>query len=170
VRDRNWYRKFEQALDGCGHGTPQIGTTLKPVQAGRGTHDARHLINDYPSSPGPEAIYREYTNETFSTLKPHPAEWEHTGLLGPVLRAEVGDTIKVVFKNNATHPFAMHPHGVFYAKDSEGTGYNDGASTPDKKGVPPGKTHTYIWEVPERAGPGPNDPSSICVALSLARR
>jgi len=90
-----------------------------------------------------KAIYREYTDETFTTLKPRPAEWEHTGFLGPVLRAEVGDTIKVVFKNNATHPFAMHPHGVFYAKDS------------------PGKTHTYIWEVPERAGPGPNDPSSI---------
>ena len=108
-----------------------------------------------------KAIYREYTDETFTTLKPRPAEWEHTGLLGPVLRAEVGDTIKVVFKNNATHPFTMHPHGVFYAKDSEGTGYNDGSSTPGKNGVPPGKTHTYVWEVPERAGPGPNDPSSI---------
>ena len=27
--------------------------------------------------------------------------------------------------------------------------------------VPPGATFTYEWEVPERAGPGPNDPSSI---------
>src|SRR5208283_2794777 len=59
-----------------------------------------------------KAIYREYTDGTFTTLKPRPAEWEHAGLLGPVLRAEVGDTIKVVFKNNATHPFSMHPHGV----------------------------------------------------------
>ena len=108
-----------------------------------------------------KAIYREYTDETFATLKPRPAEWEHTGMLGPVLRAEVGDTIKVVFKNNGTHPFTMHPHGVFYAKDSEGAGYADGTSTPDKNGVPPGKTHIYTWEVPERAGPGPNDPSSI---------
>jgi len=108
-----------------------------------------------------KAIYREYTDEMFSTLKSRPAEWEHAGLLGPVLRAEVGDTIKVVFKNNGTHPFSMHPHGVFYAKDAEGAGYNDGASFADKDGVPPGKTHTYIWEVPERAGPGPNDPSSI---------
>ena len=108
-----------------------------------------------------KAIYREYTDETFTTLKPRAAEWEHTGMLGPVLRAEVGDTIKVVFKNNGTHPFTMHPHGVFYAKDSEGAGYADGTSTPDKNGVPPGKTHIYTWEVPERAGPGPNDPSSI---------
>lgn len=121
------------------------------------------------TEPGPhrigstyrKALYREYTDETFTTLKPRPTEWEHAGLLGPVLRAEVGDTIKVVFKNNATHPFTMHPHGVFYAKDSEGANYSDGASTPDKDGVLPGKTHTYIWRVPERAGPGPNDPSSI---------
>jgi len=108
-----------------------------------------------------KAIYREYTDESFSKLKPRPAEWEHLGMLGPVLRGEVGDTIRVVFKNNATHPFSMHPHGVFYAKDSEGSGYDDGFTGPDKMGVPPGKTHVYVWEVPERAGPGPNDPSSI---------
>jgi hypothetical protein len=55
----------------------------------------------------------------------------------------------------------MHPHGVFYAKHSEGAGYDDGESSEGKHGVPPGKTHIYTWEVPERAGPGPNDPSSV---------
>ncbi len=57
----------------------------------------------------------------------------------------------------------MHPHGVFYDKDSEGALYDDGTSGADKEddAVPPGKTHIYIWKVPERAGPGPNDPSSI---------
>jgi manganese oxidase len=110
-----------------------------------------------------KAVYREYTDETFAHLKPRPAEWESSGILGPILRAEVGDTIRVVFKNNATHPYSMHPHGVFYKKDSEGALYEDGTSGSDKFGsaVPPGKTHVYIWEVPERAGPGPNDPSSI---------
>ena len=110
-----------------------------------------------------KALYREYTDETFTQLKPRPAEWEHTGILGPILRAEVGDTIRVVFKNNATHPYSMHPHGVFYDKDSEGALYEDGTSGADKDddAVPPGKTHVYIWRVPERAGPGPNDPSSI---------
>jgi len=110
-----------------------------------------------------KAIYREYTDATFTALKPRPPEWEHAGILGPILRAEVGDTIKVVFKNNGTHPYSMHPHGVFYEKASEGTAYNDGSSATDKVGggVPPGQTHTYTWEVPERAGPGPRDPSSI---------
>src|SRR5215510_11428059 len=48
-----------------------------------------------------KALYREYTDETFSTLKPRPADSEYLGMLGPVLRAEVGETIRVVFKNNA---------------------------------------------------------------------
>jgi len=110
-----------------------------------------------------KAIYREYTDATFTKLKPRAPEWQHLGILGPVLRAEVGDTIQVVFKNNATKPYSMHPHGVFYNKDSEGSVYDDGSSASDKAHsiVPPGETHTYTWEVPERAGPGPSDGSSI---------
>ncbi|MGC1617771.1 MAG: multicopper oxidase domain-containing protein [Candidatus Acidiferrum sp.] len=110
-----------------------------------------------------KAIYREYTDDTFTTLKERSAEGAYLGLLGPILRAEVGDTIKVVFKNKATHPFSMHPHGVLYQKDSEGADYNDGTSGADESdgAVPPGETHTYVWQVPERAGPGPNDPSSV---------
>lgn len=110
-----------------------------------------------------KAIYREYADTTFTTLKPVDDKWQHLGILGPAIHAEVGDTIKVVFKNNARFPFSIHPHGVFYQKDSEGALYNDGVQASDKKGdaVPPGGNYTYIWQVPERAGPGPHDPSSI---------
>jgi manganese oxidase len=110
-----------------------------------------------------KAVYREYTDESFSHLKPRSPEWEHAGILGPIIRAEVGDTIHVVFKNNATRPYSVHPHGVFYNKDSEGSMYDDGTSGADKEddSVPPGHTHLYTWQVPERAGPGPDDPSSL---------
>jgi FtsP/CotA-like multicopper oxidase with cupredoxin domain len=110
-----------------------------------------------------KAVYREYTDNTFAHLKPRAPEWEHAGILGPILRAEVGDTIQIAFKNNATRPYSMHPHGVFYNKDSEGAPYDDGTSGADKEddAVPPGKQHVYTWQVPERAGPGPNDPSSV---------
>lgn len=109
-----------------------------------------------------KAVFREYTDASFSTLKKRPAEWEHLGLLGPVIHAEVGDTIQVFFKNNGTQSYSMHPHGVFYEKSSEGSYYNDGANDPTHNGViAPGGTHTYIWKVPERAGPGPSDPSSV---------
>ena len=80
-----------------------------------------------------KAIYREYTDETFTTLKPRPPQWEHLGMLGPLIRAHVGDTVKVVFKNNASFPASVHPHGVFYDKDSEGAVYEDGTSGKDKK-------------------------------------
>ena len=110
-----------------------------------------------------KALYREYTDSTFSTLKPRPREWEHLGFLGPLIRAEVGDTIRVVFRNKARHPLSMHPHGVFYNKDSEGAPYADRSGAADKKddGVPSGGTHVYVWPVPERAGPGRGDPNSV---------
>ena len=110
-----------------------------------------------------KAIYREYTDATFAHLKPRPASQAYLGMVGPVLHAEVGDTLKVVFRNHATHPYSVHPHGVFYDKASEGSGYADGVPAEAKGGdsVAPGGTYTYTWEVPERAGPGPADPSSI---------
>jgi FtsP/CotA-like multicopper oxidase with cupredoxin domain len=110
-----------------------------------------------------KAVYREFTDDTFSTQKPIAPEWEHLGIMGPAIHAEVGDQIVIHFKNLTQIPVSMHPHGVFYTKDSEGAGYNDGTSGKDKAddGVPPGGTHIYVWDVPDRAGPGPMDPRSI---------
>jgi Multicopper oxidase len=126
-----------------------------------GTQVATNLIAGVyalaaPAAPG------DYP-ASYAYAKARSPEWEHAGILGPVLRAEVGDTIRILFKNNASRPCSMHPHGVFYGKDSEGAPYDDGTSGKEKDddAVPPGKTHVYTWQVPERAGPGPNGPSSI---------
>ena len=56
-----------------------------------------------------KALYQEYTDESFTTLKPRPPEWEHLGILGPLLRAEVGDTIRIVYRNNVQFPTGLHP-------------------------------------------------------------
>jgi FtsP/CotA-like multicopper oxidase with cupredoxin domain len=110
-----------------------------------------------------KAIYREYSDATFTELKPRPPEWEHLGILGPLIRAEVGDTVKVVFKNNTKIICSMHPHGLAYTKQHEGAFYADGIPNEEKTGarVLPGKTFTYIWTVPERAGPAHGDASSV---------
>ncbi|MDX1385346.1 MAG: multicopper oxidase domain-containing protein, partial [Thermoanaerobaculia bacterium] len=94
-----------------------------------------------------KAIYLEYTDASFTSLKPRAPEWEHLGISGPLLRAEVGDTIEVVFRNNASFPASLHPHGVFYEKSSEGAVYEDGTDGADRAddGVPKGGTHTYVW-------------------------
>jgi FtsP/CotA-like multicopper oxidase with cupredoxin domain len=109
-----------------------------------------------------KALYFEYTDDTFKTRKPRAPEWEHLGFLGPLIRAQVGDTIRVVFRNNSRFPASLHPHGVSYKKDSEGAHYNDGTSGADKAddGVPTGGTHVYTWPVPERAGPTEHEGSS----------
>lgn len=135
-----------------------MGHPFEELQKGYTEASAHHIGRLYK-----KVVYREYKDDTFTSLKQRAPDEAYLGILGPVLHAEVGDTIKVVFKNNATHPFSMHPHGVLYQKDSEGADYNDGTSGADKDDgcVPPGSKHTYLWQVPERAGPGPADPSSI---------
>ena len=110
-----------------------------------------------------KCLYRGYTDSSFKHLQQRPDDQRYLGLLGPVIRAEVGDTIKVVFRNDCPFPASVHPHGVFYEKDSEGAPYNDGTSGADKAddAVPTGGRHTYTWRVPDRAGPGPGDGSSV---------
>ena len=44
-----------------------------------------------------KATYDQYTDSSFTAIIPKPS---HLGFLGPVIRAEVGDVIEVVFKNN----------------------------------------------------------------------
>ena len=58
-----------------------------------------------------KAIYREYTDSRFSKRNPRP---DYLGILGPMMKAEVGDVVQVVFKNEASRNYSIHPHGVFY--------------------------------------------------------
>jgi manganese oxidase len=110
-----------------------------------------------------KAIFREYTDDTFSALKPRSAADAYLGFLGPVIRAEVGDSIRVVFRNNGSHPYSIHPHGVMYDKGSEGAGYVDSTSAGQRSddAVQPGQTYTYRWLASPRSGPGPMEGSSV---------
>src|SRR5262249_30979573 len=99
----------------------------------------------------------------FAHLQRRPPSEQYLGLLGPVVRAEVGDTIRIVFRNECPFPASMHPHGVLYVKSSEGAPYADGTRGKQKAddGVPTGGRHVYVWKVPERAGPAQGDGSSV---------
>jgi FtsP/CotA-like multicopper oxidase with cupredoxin domain len=109
-----------------------------------------------------KCLYHGHTDATFTHQLPRPADEQYLGLLGPVIRAQVGDTITVMFRNNCSFPASIHPHGVFYDKKDEGAPSDDGRSGPDKVGdaVAPQQQYVYTWQVPERAGPGPMDGSS----------
>uniref|UniRef100_A0A8C7A1S5 ferroxidase n=1 Tax=Nothoprocta perdicaria TaxID=30464 RepID=A0A8C7A1S5_NOTPE len=107
-----------------------------------------------------KSVYKQYTDSTYTTEIPKPA-W--LGFLGPIIRAEVGDTIKVHLKNFASRPYTIHPHGVFYEKDSEGSLYPDMSPQDQKKddAVFPGGNYTYTWTVPEDHSPTADDPNCL---------
>jgi len=108
-----------------------------------------------------KAVYREFTDDTFKYEKKRGYREIHLGLLGPFIRAEVGDVIEVVFMNKGSHPFSIKPHGVFTNKGNEGMKYNDQSNFDEDNAVQPGNKFTYRWTVPQRAGPGPNEPNCI---------
>lgn len=117
-----------------------------------------------------KAVYREYTDANFTHLMPVDPQWQHRGIVGPILHAEVGDTVVVHFRNHAKRPYSIHVHGLLYEKDSEGAPYNDGGGNPEgwRLGQPsngdwvnPGDDWMYVWHATPRSGPGPMDPSSV---------
>ncbi|KAM8896467.1 hephaestin isoform 6-T6 [Lycaon pictus] len=107
-----------------------------------------------------KTIYKEYRDGSYMDEMVQPA-W--LGFLGPVLQAEVGDVILIHLKNFATRPYTIHPHGVFYEKDSEGSLYPDGSSGQLKAddSVPPGGSHIYNWTIPEGHAPTDADPACL---------
>uniref|UniRef100_A0A0G4GQ79 Plastocyanin-like domain-containing protein n=1 Tax=Chromera velia CCMP2878 TaxID=1169474 RepID=A0A0G4GQ79_9ALVE len=106
--------------------------------------------------------YIEYTDDTFTTQVPRRTEELHLGLLGPVVRCVVGDTVHVTLKNGVPADmmnnqrrrrrlqeggfagfdqppplcFSAHPHGLAYTKMSEGAFYSDGSGDPNVDGTP----------------------------------
>jgi FtsP/CotA-like multicopper oxidase with cupredoxin domain len=90
----------------------------------------------------------EYTNSSFHFVKLPSTEWTHLQLLGPLIRGVVGDSITVVFFNNATRNYTMHPHGLRSTKA-------------DPAYILPGQRYEYEWIVPATAGPALKDGSSV---------
>jgi FtsP/CotA-like multicopper oxidase with cupredoxin domain len=99
--------------------------------------------------------YVQYTDATFTTRVMQKAS---LGIIGPVLRGTVGEFLAITFFNRTGQPLSMHPHGVRYDKDSEGSYYEPkpglGAA------VGPNAKFTYVWQLDEESGPMPGEPSS----------
>lgn len=119
-----------------------------------------------------KARYVEFTDASFTTTRAsldaaYRAKWQHLGILGPVIHAEVGDRVRVVFKNMTPAAdklsLSIHVHGLKYAKSSEGAPYADGTVGKDKLDdrIAPGQTYTYNYDVPEDAGPASMDTDSV---------
>ena len=66
---------------------------------------------------------------------------------GPLIEAEVGETVVVHFRNKLSAPVTMHPHGVFYANEMDGA--YKGKWTDPGGFVQRNRTFTYVWEARE---------------------
>uniref|UniRef100_A0A8C7JP09 ferroxidase n=1 Tax=Oncorhynchus kisutch TaxID=8019 RepID=A0A8C7JP09_ONCKI len=104
-----------------------------------------------------KVVYRGYTDDTFTTRQPLSPETQHLGILGPVLRAEVGDILQVVFLNKADRNYSIQPHGLHFDKQYQGTSYQD-VMIP-RSAVSPGSRFTYTWQVLD--GPSLSDPPCL---------
>lgn len=85
----------------------------------------------------------------------------HLGFLGPFIKAEVGDVIEVIFKNEASRPYSIHADGLYYRKSDEGVGYGTDNEFKADDSVLPGGYHIYHWYATSRTGPKTSDPNCI---------
>ena len=70
---------------------------------------------------------------------------------GPLLEANVGETVTVHFRSKLSTPVTMHPHGLQYSVDMDGA--YKGKYTDPGGFVQKGDEVTYIWEaVPSSEG------------------
>uniref|UniRef100_A0A8D3DD54 Coagulation factor VIII, procoagulant component n=1 Tax=Scophthalmus maximus TaxID=52904 RepID=A0A8D3DD54_SCOMX len=112
-----------------------------------------------------KAVYREYTDSTYSVPKPRAA-W--TGIQGPVIVARAGDRVVVHFKNLASQPYSVSPVGITYWKQSEGAGYDDSTAGQEKEddAILPGGYYEYVWDISPKDGPTSSDPECLTYSYS----
>jgi hephaestin len=106
------------------------------------------LIECAPSEQLPPAL------PPSQTLQPKPASEAHTGLLGPVLRAAVGQVVTLVLRNNLNFSVNLEPAGVQAVQPGAD------AAAALSPAAAPGETVTYRWIIPADMGPSPQEPSA----------
>lgn len=102
-------------------------------------------------------------------------EWQQ--LSGPILRATVGDSVLVHFRNgmDSDMPLSVHTHNFVYNEDNEGIwradrpdGWPDAGTAGGALG--PGEEFTYRWVAKEKSvGVGPYHSHSFRPAEEIAR-
>ncbi|XP_061580345.1 coagulation factor V-like [Cololabis saira] len=102
-----------------------------------------------------KALYTLYTNESFTEKLEDKQRKNELGILGPIIRAQIRDVIKITFKNMASRPYSIYPHGLSIEKSEEGANYPEGGN--QSHAVQPGETHTYVWKVLEEDQPSDSD-------------
>ncbi|BDI28280.1 hypothetical protein CCAX7_003310 [Capsulimonas corticalis] len=98
--------------------------------------------------------YRAYSENWAALLPPDPGIGENSGIPGPILRARVGDTIVIHFKNNDVRPkpaaHSIHLEGLVREMENDGFWRSSEPNLPGTA-VYPGETYTYRYTAPASA-------------------
>uniref|UniRef100_A0AAY5ETV7 F5/8 type C domain-containing protein n=1 Tax=Electrophorus electricus TaxID=8005 RepID=A0AAY5ETV7_ELEEL len=102
-----------------------------------------------------KVAFRAYLDSSFTTPHIRGELDEHLGILGPVIKAEIDETIYIVFRNLASRPYSLHVNGVSYGKNMEGLKYDDQSPYWYKQddAIEPNATFIYMWTVNAKVGP-----------------
>ncbi|NP_001154845.1 coagulation factor VIII isoform 2 precursor [Mus musculus] len=125
-----------------------------------GSYKSQYLSN------GPHRIGRKYkkvrfiayTDETFKTRETIQHE---SGLLGPLLYGEVGDTLLIIFKNQASRPYNIYPHGITDVSPLHARRLPRGIKHVKDLPIHPGEIFKYKWTVTVEDGPTKSDPRCL---------
>ncbi|GAB1302912.1 Coagulation factor VIII [Apodemus speciosus] len=125
-----------------------------------GSYKSQYLSN------GPHRIGRKYkkvrfiayTDETFKTRETIQHE---SGILGPLLYGEVGDTLLIIFKNQASRPYNIYPHGITDVSPLHARRLPRGIKHVKDLPVLPGEIFKYKWTVTVEDGPTKSDPRCL---------
>ncbi|XP_009955885.1 PREDICTED: coagulation factor V-like [Leptosomus discolor] len=127
-------------------------------------YKAQHLDNfsNLIGKKYKKAVFRQYTDASFTKRLESPRPKE-TGILGPIIRAQLNDKVKVVFKNKASRPYSIYFHGVTLSKTAEGADYplDPTSNATQSRGIEPGKTYTYEWKISKTDQPTAQDAQCI---------
>ncbi|NXK85918.1 FA8 factor, partial [Formicarius rufipectus] len=132
---------------------------VKPVSLDRN-------ITSLYLEPGPQRIgskykkvmFVEYEDATFKKRK--VSKQLDKGILGPVIKGEVGDEFKIVFRNLASRPYNIYPHGLTSVRPYYTVKPSQAKDVKDIP-IPPGQSFTYSWSLTTEDGPTQADPRCL---------
>ncbi|XP_058391037.1 coagulation factor VIII [Diceros bicornis minor] len=118
-------------------------------------------LNNGPQQIGrkyKKARFMAYTDETFKTREAIQYE---SGILGPLLYGEVGDTLLIIFKNQASRPYNIYPHGITDVSPLHSGRLPKGVKHLKDMPILPGEIFKYKWTVTVEDGPTKSDPRCL---------
>lgn len=100
-----------------------------------------------PGSRYVKAVYREYQDSTFSSLKNSGRSF--SGVTGPLLHFEVGEVVRIVFRNRLSFAANINIVGLELVD-----------STSSSREIAPGAENVYLYHVRYESGPSGGDGSA----------